>query len=116
MLPLDEYKKRLQAIEGGTIPVSLALEIVAAAEHEVETRAGEFTISQAVERSGKSRSWFERRLEGWREEALARQVAGVWFLKAAVIPTRAHSDPDGYDPSLSDDTILAELRADDQAA
>lgn len=117
MLSLDDYKRRLQGIEGGTIPVSLALEIVAAAEREVETRAGELTISQAVERSGRSRSWFERRLEGWKVTGLARQMeSGVWLLKAAALPDRPHSHPDGYDTALSDEDILAELRADDRAA
>lgn len=113
---LPEYRKLLEDVREGTIPAYLALEILAAAEAEIERAQGEFTIAQAVERSGRSRSWFERRLARWAEQGLARKPGVEWLVKAAAIPPRSVVHPHGFDPALPDAAILGALAADDRAA
>lgn len=113
---LPEYRSMLEPLGQGTVPAALALEIIAAAEAEIEQAQGEFTIAQAVERSGRSRSWFERRLARWAAIGLARKPGVEWLVKAAAIPARTAQNPHGFDPSLPDAAILGALAADDRAA
>ncbi|HET7321677.1 MAG TPA: hypothetical protein VFI96_04210 [Longimicrobiaceae bacterium] len=103
MRSLPEFRQMLERLKGGTIPAELGLEIIAAAEEEIEQAVGEFTLAQAMERSGKSRSYFQRRLSTWAAQGLARRPGREWLLKAAVIPRReVHG---GFDPSLSADEV-----------
>lgn len=110
MRSLTEYRESLERIKGGTIPVDLALEIVDAWEKAEEKTAGEYTVSRAVEISGKSRGWFRRRLEEFGAKGLARQLSdGTWLVKDAAIPRRRTLPTGGVDPSLSDDQMLARI-------
>lgn len=96
---LPEYRAMLETMKGGTVPAELALEIVQAAEDEVRLAHGELTIAQAMERSGKSRSYFERRVQRWAESGMARKPGREWLIRVAVIPSREVQG--GFDPSLS---------------
>lgn len=116
---LEHYRNQIAALAeagAGSVSLGFAEELYQAAVAELEQAHGEFTIAQAVEKSGRSRSWFERRLAGWAEEGLARKPGTEWLLKAATIPPRLSADPHGFDPGLSDDAILARLAEDDKAA
>lgn len=104
-LSLEEYRRRLAGVE--TVRRELVEEILDVAEAELDSAHGEFTISQAVAMSGRSRSWFERRLERWEERGLARKPGRDWLLKAAVIPRRAGER--GFDPRLPADEIARRL-------
>lgn len=114
MRSLTEYKAMLESLKGGTVPAELALEMLAVAEEEIEQALGEYTLTQAMEKSGKSRGYFERRLEKWAAQGLARKPGREWLLKAAVVPSRVVHG--GFDPALSDADILAELARMDQVA
>jgi hypothetical protein len=109
---LDDYRKTLEQIGGGTVSVEFVRAVLEAADAEIEARSGEFTVTQAVEISGRSRSWFERRLRGMERDGLARQLAphGVWLLKGAAIPSRG-SVTRGFDPRLDENTIADRLVA-----
>lgn len=112
MRSLTEYRESLERIKGGTIPVDLALEIVDAWEQMEGAKGGEYTVSRAVELSGKSRGWFRRRLDGWQQKGLARQLNdGTWLVKDAAIPRRASLPSGGVDPSLSDEEFFQLLNA-----
>src|SRR5690606_23474767 len=113
MRSLTEYRAQLEPMEGGTVPVALALEIIHAAEAELEEARGELSIAQAMERSGRSRSYFERRLEGWAKTGDARRVGRVWLMRAAVVPGRDTADAD-MDASPED--IVASLDRLDRAS
>ena len=113
---LDEYRDRLAGVE--TVRTDLVMEIIDAAEAEIAEAHGEYTIAQAMERSGRSRSWFERRLEKWARNGLARKPGRDWLIKAAAVPGRpraASAEPaEGFDPAASDDEILRRLAAEDR--
>lgn len=83
---LAEYRKLLEEMEGGLVPARFALDIVLAAEAELQSGAGECTVRQAMRDSGRSRSWFERRLPAWAAQGLARKDGGIWLLKRAAVP------------------------------
>lgn len=102
---LEEYRERLEGVE--TVRRELVEEILDVAEAEIEAAHGEFTISQAVAISGNSRSWFERRLDRWAEQGLARKPGRDWLLKAAVIPRKPGKR--GFDPRLPADEIARRL-------
>lgn len=105
MTTLERYEATLTQVgEQGTVSVAFAREILAAAREEIEQRAGEFSVTQAVEISGRSRSWFERRLPEWQETGLARKVGALWLLKAAAIPARTEG-VHGFDPRLGAEAI-----------
>lgn len=110
MRSLTEYRETLERVRGGTVPVDLALEIVDAWERDAERSAGEYTITRAVELSGKSRGWFRRRIDDWARQGLARQLSdGTWLVKDAAVPIRRRLPSGGVDPSLSDEDIYAQL-------
>jgi integrase len=109
---LDEYRERLEGVE--TVRAELVIEILDVAEAELKEAHGEYTIAQAVERTGKSRSWFERRLETWAANGLARKPGRDWLIKAAALPNRRRPPWEGFDPAQSDDEILRQLAADDR--
>lgn len=113
---LARYRETLEQVRGGTVPAELALEILDAAEQEIAHAHGEYTLAQAMAMSGRSRSWFERRLPDFEARGLARRAGRVWLLKRAAIPERATFDRDGFDPGVSDEDILRRLRERDQAA
>lgn len=100
---LQEYREDLARIDGGTVPVAYAREILEAADAALREAEGEYTLAQAMERSGKSRSYFERRVRRWTAEGLARKPGREWLLKAAAIPPRVVHG--GFDPSLSADEV-----------
>lgn len=107
MRSLDDYRAMLERIDGGTIPAALGLEIIHTAEAELQEARGEFTVAQAMEKSGRSRSYFERRLSKWAQDGLARKPGRDWLLKAAAIPGRdTHG---GFDESLSPSEVAAAL-------
>lgn len=102
MRSLTEYREMLDRIKGGTIPATLALEIVEAWEQDVEQAQGEYTITQAMEVSGRSRGWFHRRVESWAQQRLARKLpSGQWLVRTAAVPRRRVLPRGGIDPSLS---------------
>lgn len=105
MRSLVEYRETLERIGDGTVSTDFAREIIDAAVAEIRAAHGEYTITQAVEMSGRSRSWFERRLNDFRMYGLARQLPnGMWLLKAAALPGREH-EGSGFDPALDVDEI-----------
>lgn len=106
MRSLTDYRRMLEEIRGGTIPADLGLEIIATAEAAIESAQGELTIAQAMERSGRSRSYFERRVQHWAAQGRARRLGRVWLVSATVVPGREF---DGSDPSASPEDIVAEL-------
>ena len=109
-LSISEYRTLLERVDGGTVPARLALEIVDAAEKELDAAHGEYTVSQAMHMSGRSRSWFERRLPEWRKQKLARRVGRVWLLKRGAIPIKRAGD-EGFDVSLSPEEVARRLLA-----
>jgi hypothetical protein len=109
---LQQYREKLKGVE--TIRAELALEIIDAAEAEIEQAHGEYSLAQAVGLSGRSRSWFERRLPQWNKQGLARKVGRVWLIKRAAIPARKRARK-GFDPKLEVDAIVQAL-ADEDAA
>lgn len=111
---LARYRETLEQVRGGTVPAELALEILDAAEQEIAHAHGEYTLAQAMAMSGRSRSWFERRLPDFEARGLARRAGRVWLLKRAAIPERATFDRDGFDPGVSDEDILRQLRQRDE--
>ena len=98
--PLAQFKAQLQGLEGGTVPVSYVLEMLETAEHEIEARKYAVTIPEAILKSGRSRSYFERRLKAWVEEDRAQKRGRQWFLDAEVVPQRKRrgSQDEGFDP------------------
>lgn len=106
---LQEYRDRLNGV--ATVSVELVREIIDVAEAEIETAHGEFSLSQAVGISGRSRSWFERRLPTWQIQGLARKVGRVWLLKRAIIPSRRQTARGAFDPSTPNDSIIDSLLA-----
>lgn len=114
MRSLTEYRAMYEDMAGCTVPVERILEVIAAAEAEVEDARGEFTLAQAMEKSGRSRSYFERRVRQWAAEGLARKPGREWLLKGSVIPPRiVHG---GFDPSLSAEELVDELDRIDRLA
>lgn len=112
MRSLTEYREMLERLEGGTVPVAFAQEILQAAEDQLQQAQGEHTITRAMELSGKSRGWFMRRLDAWAAQGLARRVeGGPWLVKDAVVPRRRPLASGGVDPSLSDEEIYRQLMA-----
>lgn len=110
MRSLTEYRDSLERIRGGTVPVDLALEIIDAWEEDAAKAGGEYTITRAVELSGKSRGWFRRRVEEWAEVGLSRQLPdGTWLVKDAVVPRRRELPSGGVDPSLSDAELFRRI-------
>lgn len=116
MTPLADYRETLERVRGGTVPATLALEILDVAEREIERVHGEHTLTDAMAMSGRSRSWFERRLPEWERQGLARRAGRIWLVKHGVIPHRELEVAAGFDPATSDDEILRRLRASDEAA
>lgn len=108
MTSLTEYRQTLERIRAGTVSIEFAREILDAAEAEIQERSGEFTITQGVELSGRSRSWFERRLPLLVQQGLARKVGTAWLLKGAAIPAR-RAEGDEFDPMLDADEIARRL-------
>lgn len=108
---LEEYRRSLELVQGGTIPVALALEIIDQAEEEIETRAVALTLQEAMDVSGRSRSFFERRLAGWLRDGTARKRGGRWFIDRAVVPYRSGKPREGFDPSMPTDQIADRLLA-----
>jgi len=104
MRSLDDYRAMLESMKGGTIPAELGLEIIAQARAEIEEAGGEFTLAQAIERSGRSRSYFERRARQWAAQGFARKPGREWLIKGVVIPSRVVHG--GFDPSLSADEVV----------
>lgn len=115
MRSLTEYRAMLEQLKGGTIPADLALEIVHAAEEAIEAARGELTLAQAMERSGKSRSYFERRVEDWSKQGMARKLGRTWLVRMAVVSSREQLQG-GFDPATPDDEILAALERMDRLA
>jgi len=114
---LSEARAIMERLEGGTVPVATVLEIIQLAEDELSQARGEFTLTQAMEMSGRSRAWFERRLPEWVQKGMARRPGRDWLIKGAVIPLRESTLPrHGFDPRLSDEQIMARLRASFKAA
>jgi len=108
---LAEFRRSLEMVDGGTIPVSLALEIIDQAEEEIETREIALTMQEAMERSGRSRAYFERRLARWLKDGHARKRGGRWFIAAEVVPYRSGKPGDGFDPSTPTEQIADQLLA-----
>lgn len=107
---LTKYRESLEAIRGGTIPVDFALEIIEAWEADVQLAAGEYTITRAMEISGKSRGWFARRLEDWAKRGLARRLDnGTWLVSEAAVPRRRTLPSGGFDPSLGASEIARRI-------
>lgn len=113
---LSRYRETLERIRGGTVPAELALEILDAAEAELAHAHGEYTLTQAMAMSGRSRSWFERRLPDLEAQGLARRAGRIWLLKRAAIPERETFARGGFDPAASDEEILRRLREHDEEA
>lgn len=109
MRSLTEYRETLERIGSGTVSVEFAREMLDAAEREVAKTVGEYTITQAVEMSGRSRSWFERHVERFAAEGLARKLGNVWLVKGAAIPRRGETD--AFDPAMDVDSIADRLVA-----
>lgn len=111
---VEQYRERLEGVE--TVRVDLVHEILDVMEAELEEAHGEYTIDQAVEMSGRSRSFFERRLDDLEERGLARKPGRDWLIKAAAIPDRERKSlpGDGFDEDASDDEILRRLAEDDR--
>ena len=107
MRSLQEYRDTLDKIGAGTVSADFAREILDAAEAELEEARGEFTLAQAMEKSGRSRSYFERRMPDLAARGLARKPGREWLLKAAAIPAReVHG---GFDPALSVNELVDAL-------
>lgn len=113
MNSLQQYREKLEGVE--TIRAELALEIIDVAEAEIEQAHGEYSMAQAVGLSGRSRSWFERRLAAWNRQGLARRVGRVWLIKRGAIPMRQRAAK-GFDPTLEIDAIVDALADEDRVA
>lgn len=113
MRSLTEYRALLEPMKGGTVPAEFALEIIHTAEAEIEVARGELSIAQAMERSGRSRSYFDRRVPEWARTGDARQVGRVWLIRAAVVPG---SDYGGAPVDATPEDIVAELERLDRAS
>lgn len=112
MKTLTEYEQTLEKIGSGAVSIEFAREILEAAKAELAEAGGEFTITQAVELSGRSRSWFERRLPELAAAGTARQLpGGLWLLKRAAIPSR-WKEGDGLDPALDTETLAERVLED----
>jgi hypothetical protein len=98
---LNEYREILERIgRGSTVSREFALEIIDAAETELAAAGQEYTVGRAMEVAGRSRSWVVRRLAGWAEVGLARQLDdGTWLVKDAALPARPHVPGGGIDLS-----------------
>lgn len=105
MSTLAEYRETLQRIGAGTVSVDFALSVIQAAEREIATAAAEYTLTQAVARSGRSRGYFEARLARLVELGLARKPGRDWLLKAAAIPSRESAVRGPVDEGLGADEI-----------
>lgn len=108
---LSDYRDRLEVMDGGLVPVSLALDIIDQAEEEMESRLWALTIPEAMEVSGRSRSYFERRLAGWVKAGTARKRGGRWFLNREVVPSRGGRSREGFDPATPTDVLADQLLA-----
>jgi hypothetical protein len=108
---LDEYREWVEQMRGGAVPAETVLEIIALAEAELLEAHGEVTLTQAVRDSGRSRSWWTRRLTSLAARRLARKSGGVWLIRAAAVPTRETNRGRGFDPDLSADEIARRLVA-----
>lgn len=110
MRSLDEYRQTLEKIGEGTVSVAFAREILDVAEKQLEQAEAQHTIQRAMEISGKSRGWFNRRLPDWERQNLARRLGGgLWLVRDVVVPRRRPLPSGGMDPSLSDDEIIRRL-------
>jgi len=109
MTRLDEYREKVEAIAPGTVSTDFALEILDAAVEEVEAAESEVTLPLAMERSGRSRSYFERRLPRWAAEGLAVKRGRDWFIKVSAVPPRRADHREGYDPALPPEEIAHQL-------
>lgn len=100
MTTLTQYRKKLEDMDGGTVPVSLVREIIDVAEEEIEARQHALTLPEAMLRSGRSRAFFERRLKDWQDKGLAQKRGRQWFIAAEVVPVRRGqgSQDEGFDP------------------
>lgn len=112
MSRLDEYRDTLERVRGGTVPTGLALEILDVAEAELEHAHGEYTLAQAMEMSGRSRSYFERRLPRLAREGLARKPGREWLIRRAAIPGKPEASDEGFDPDMPVEDIVSGLLAD----
>lgn len=108
---LADYRDRLEVMDGGLVPVSLALDIIDRAEEEIETRSLAITIPEAMDLSGRSRSYFERRLAGWVLAGSARKRGGRWFLNREVVAAPVGRRKEGFDPSTPTELIADDLLA-----
>lgn len=111
---LEAYRDTLERIGTGTVSVDFAREILDVAESELEEAHGEYTLAQAIQMSGRSRSYFDRRLERWAADGLARKPGREWLIRRAVIPAPPAVTEEGFDPSTPEDEILRRLDEDDQ--
>jgi hypothetical protein len=110
MRSLEEYRAELTRLEGGTIPVTYAMELLDSADAAVAASRGEYTVSRAVELSRRSRSWIKRRLADWQAKGLARQLDdGTWLVKDAALPRAAVVPRGGFDPALGPEEIARRL-------
>lgn len=105
MRSLTEYRALLERLRGGTVPVDTALDIIEAAEREIQLAGGEVTLRQAMLRTGRSRSWFEARLPGWQEMGLARKPGRDWLIKEAALPERREAEAGPFDEALSPEEL-----------
>ena len=88
MTDLHTYRTALEAMPSGSlIPVEYAREVVQCAIREAT--AGELTMQQAIEASGRSRSWIAKRVRGWAAQGLARQVGNAWIISPAALPKKS---------------------------
>ena len=110
---LAQYKAQLEGMDGGTVPVSMVREIIDVAEEEIEARQHSLTISEAMLRSGRSRSFFEHRMKGWKADGHAQKRGTQWFIAAEVVPVRRlrGARDEGFDPDVDsiDDAARALL-------
>lgn len=112
MAGLREYRDKLAGLEGGTVPTALALEIIDAGLQEVAAAETEYTLTDACALSGRSRSFFERRLAMWEAQGLARRSGRTWLLKRGTIPARRRGvlvGGRGYDPALTPEELADAL-------
>jgi hypothetical protein len=105
-MTLDDYRTRLDGV--ATVDVALVHEILDLAETEIEQAQGEYTLAQAVALSGRSRSYFERRLGVWAEQRVARKAGTVWLIRRAAIPD-ARPGLGPYSPDQAADQIADDL-------
>lgn len=110
MRTLRDYRDTLEQIGDGTVSTAFAREILTAAEAELAAAGQEYTVGRAAEVSGRSRSWVVRRLIGWREAGLARQIDdGTWLVRDAALPARRAVPSGGLDLSAPVGSFAAKL-------